>query len=271
MLTTAEFKRLRIAPPAGHEAAQWYEVTAPTSAAVVASNISKSYGQKPALVGVNISVRPRERLALIGVNGAGKTTLLHLVVGAHKACHGRLLVFGQSPLRPATRAQIGFAPQMLALYPDLTAAENIEFFASLYGLQGDALRQATVRALELCELSARSGERAASLSGGMQRRLNLGCAIAHRPKLLVLDEPTAGVDPLSRQQILATLRTLRHDGTTILLATHLLAEVTELCDRVAVLDAGRLLTLESPQRLEREYGSLEEAVVRLIAVEEERI
>jgi ABC-2 type transport system ATP-binding protein len=246
------------------------EVDALAEAPFIASDITKSYGRRRALDGVDMVVQKREALALIGANGAGKTTLLHLVVGAHEPDRGRIFVFGQSPSKPSTRAQIGFAPQMLALYPDLTARENVQFFASLYGLRGDALRQATLRALELTELTARSRQRAGALSGGMQRRLNLACAIVHRPKLLVLDEPTAGVDPLSRRQILATLRALRKDGATILLATHLMPEVAELCDRVAVLGSGRLLALQSPLELERQHGSLDAAASRMIGDAQEQ-
>jgi ABC-2 type transport system ATP-binding protein len=239
----------------------------PEQPAVIATELSKDYGRHRALADFDVELERGEALGLIGANGAGKTTLLHLVVGEHRPTRGTILVFGRCASDTQARVRIGFAPQMLALYPDLTARENVEFFARLCGVRRDQLERATARALELTELSSRSRARTDSLSGGMQRRLNLACAIAHRPDLLVLDEPTAGVDAASRRQISCTLSALHGEGASIMLATHLLTEVVELCDRVAVLDRGRLVALKSPRQLEREHGSLEAAACRLKAPE----
>jgi ABC-2 type transport system ATP-binding protein len=225
----------------------------------------RSYGPRRALDRVSFEVRRGETLGLLGVNGAGKTTLVHLLAGIAEPDGGRIaFADGADPRAPHARRRVGVAFQELAVYPELEVAENVRFFARLYGLAGRALKDAVDEALERVVLSDRRGCRAKSLSGGMLRRLNLACAIVHRPELLLLDEPTAALDPKTRALLVDGLSRIAESGTTIVLSTHHLDEAEQLCDRVAILDAGRLVAIGTPEELAAEHGG------GLVEVEYER-
>lgn len=237
--------------------------------------LRKSYGRIAAVDGVSFEVRRGETFGLLGPNGAGKTTTLHCLVGALSPDAGRIEIGGENdPSRPSVRARIGAAPQALALYPELSGEENLRFFGRLYGLAGSRLRDRVAWSLEFAGLNDRRRDRVAVYSGGMQRRLNLACAVVHDPAVLLLDEPTAGVDPQSRNRIFESIQALKRDGRTVVYTTHYMEEAQRLCDRVAVMDAGRILALDSVDRLIDRHGgpSVVEAEVdgRPIRVETDR-
>jgi ABC-2 type transport system ATP-binding protein len=215
----------------------------------------RSYGPRRALDRVSLEVLRGETLALLGVNGAGKTTLIHLLAGLSDPDSGSVrFVDGSDPRATRARSKIGVAFQDLAVYPELEVAENVRFFARLYGLHSRALDDAVDEALERVALTDRRHCRAKSLSGGMLRRLNLACAIAHRPDLLLLDEPTAALDPKSRALLVEGLARIAASGTTIVLSTHHLEDAERLSDRVAILDSGRLVAIGTPEELAAEHG-----------------
>jgi ABC-2 type transport system ATP-binding protein len=214
------------------------------SAAVLAcSALTKHFGDLAAVTDVGFEVQRGETYGLLGPNGAGKTTTISMLCGLLTAEVGTVVVSGQ-PLTAhsvAARAAIGYVPQELAIYPDLSARENLRFFAGLYGLGGVALRARVDEVLDVIGLRSRADDRAAEYSGGMQRRLNIGIGLLHQPALLVLDEPTVGVDPQSRNAILESVEQLSGEGMAVLYTTHYMEEAERLCDRIGIMDAGRLI------------------------------
>lgn len=199
-------------------------------------------GQRQALDGVDLSVDSGELLALLGPNGAGKTTLLRACSGRIQLREGTVRVAGRNPATdPVARRALGIVPQSIALYPQLSAQDNLSVFAQLAGLRGQARTAAVARALQRAGLQARAADIVKNLSGGMQRRLNIVAGSLHEPRLLLLDEPTVGVDPAARESIHAVLEALRAEGMGILLTTHDLEQAAELADRVAFMQAGRIV------------------------------
>jgi ABC-2 type transport system ATP-binding protein len=219
--------------------------------------VVKRYGQRVAVDHLDFSVEPGEIFGLLGPNGAGKSTSVGLAVGILRSDAGRVALAGDgggSPATPRVRARIGLAPQALALYELLSGEENLAFFGRLQGLRGGALRQRVNAALDFAGLSDRRRDRVDRYSGGMKRRLNLAAAILHQPRLLLLDEPTAGVDPQSRNQIFENILALKRQGTTIVYTTHYMEEAARLCDRVAIIDRGKLLALDTVPALLGAHG-----------------
>jgi ABC-2 type transport system ATP-binding protein len=213
--------------------------------------LEKRYGVIEAVAGVTFEIHQGEVFGLLGLNGAGKTTLISLVATERRPSGGDALLFGQS-IRDqprAVRQMIGVAPQEIALYPMLTPAENLRFFGRMYGVSRSALASRIEELLHFVGLEDRGNDRVATFSGGMKRRLNLAVALVHRPKLLLLDEPTAGVDPRSRDQILKIVRRLRDSGDAILYTTHHMEEAEGLCDRVGILSEGKLIALGTLEAL----------------------
>ncbi len=203
----------------------------------------KRFGGRTAVDGLSFQIQRGEAVGLLGPNGAGKTTTLSLLVGLLTPDAGTVAIHGmalQGDTDPVKR-HIGLATQELALYEELTAMDNLGFFGSLYGLRGDALAQACRRVLEFAGLADRAQEPVKGFSGGMKRRLNLAVALLHDPDLLLLDEPTVGVDPQSRNALLESIEDLRRQGKTIVYTTHYMEEVERLCERVIVVDHGRIL------------------------------
>ncbi len=225
------------------------------SAAIAVRDLRKSYGDITAVDGISFEVARGETFGLLGPNGAGKTTTIHMIVGALRPDAGSIAVDGEAdPTRPAARLKIGTAPQSLALYGDLTGEENLAFFGTLYGLSGPRLRERVGWALEFSGLGGRRRQRSSAYSGGMQRRLNLVCGLLHDPPVILLDEPTVGVDPQSRNQIFESIEALRKQGRTILYTTHYMEEAERLCDRVAIMDRGRILALDTVDALREKHG-----------------
>ena len=205
----------------------------------------------PALRGLDLFVEAGEFFGLLGPNGAGKTTLLSILCGLRKATGGRVILAGEDVTRnPAPiRSRIGLVPQDIALYPSLTAFENLAFFGRMYGLAGAALRARVQECLAMVGLENHAGRRVETYSGGMKRRANLAAGLLHHPPILILDEPTVGIDAQSRNLIFQNLRALNQAGMTLVYATHYMEEAEQFCGRVAILDEGRCLTQGSPAAL----------------------
>jgi ABC-2 type transport system ATP-binding protein len=227
-------------------------------------NLSKSFGARLAVDNVAFDVNAGESFGLLGPNGAGKTTTMHLLMGLLEPDAGEIEIAGATdPTRRAVRQNIGLAPQALALYEDLTAEQNVAFFGRLYGLGGAKVDQHVAWALDFVGLSERKRELVRTYSGGMARRLNLACALVHNPPVLLLDEPMAGVDPQSRNLLLENIRHLKAHGRTIVYSSHYLSEAESLCDRVAIMDEGRILALDTVEDLVAGYGGPNQVHVEL--------
>jgi linearmycin/streptolysin S transport system ATP-binding protein len=218
--------------------------------------VSKRYGEMEAVADVSFDVRQGEIFGLLGLNGAGKTTLISILATERRPSSGDALVLGHSirDERQAVRQLIGVAPQDLALYPMLTAAENLRFFGRIYGIGGKQLSGRVDELLRFVGLQERSDDLVAKYSVGMKRRLNLAVALVHRPKLILLDEPTAGVDPRSREEILQLVRRLRDEGNAVLYTTHYMDEAEALCDRLCILNRGRIAAVGTLTALVRKLG-----------------
>jgi len=217
--------------------------------------ITKSFGAVTALAGVDFTVQRGETFGLLGPNGAGKTTTMAVLAGLLRPDRGEVWIDGKrDPTVPAVRRCLGVAPQELAIYEELSAEENLRFFGRLFGLGGRDLAARVDEGLAFAGLEARRRDRAGTFSGGMKRRLNLACALVHGPAVLLCDEPTVGVDPQSRQHILDGIQRLRHGGLTLVYTTHHLEEAAQLCDRVAIVDRGRVLALDTVAELVRRHG-----------------
>lgn len=219
--------------------------------------IEKRYGPNQALAGVSFQVAEGELFGLLGPNGAGKTTLMSILSCLLAADSGaaRLMGHGIRPGNRQLRRHIGIVPQELAIYGELTARENLTFFGKLYGIAGRTLDDKVQRVLAATGLESRADDRAETFSGGMKRRLNLGAALVHEPSLILLDEPTTGVDPQSRNHIFEEIRRLNALGVTIIYTSHYLEEVATLCTRIGIIDHGQLIALGSlPELLSRLEG-----------------
>jgi ABC-2 type transport system ATP-binding protein len=218
-------------------------------------DVRKSFGTIVAVDGLSLSVRKGEVLGLLGPNGAGKSTSVSLAVGLLVPESGTVTIEGHgNPAAPEVRQAIGVAPQALAVYDLLTGEENLRFFGEVYGLAGARLDERVKWCLDFVGLADRKGDRAGGYSGGMKRRLNLAAAVLHEPELLLLDEPTVGVDPQSRNRIFESIEALHRDGRTIIYTTHYMEEAERLCDRIAIVDAGKLLALGTLAELIAAHG-----------------
>jgi ABC-2 type transport system ATP-binding protein len=217
-------------------------------------NLRKSYGSTVAVDGVSFDVRPGETFGLLGPNGAGKTTTIGAMIGLLAPDSGSITVNGATPNAAEARLAIGVAPQTLALYEDLSALENLTFFGRLYQLSGAKLRERVGWALEFAGLEDRRRDRVKTYSGGMKRRLNMAVALVHDPRVIIFDEPTVGVDPQSRNHIFDRIEQLKAAGRTIVYTTHYMEEAQRLCDRVAIMDHGRILDLDAVPALIARHG-----------------
>ena len=220
------------------------------------NRVRKCYGKLVAVDDLTVSVERGEIFGLLGPNGAGKSTTVHLAVGLLTPDSGSVTIEGfGSPVVPAVRSRIGVAPQALSLYENLSADENLAFFGRMYGLSGRRLVERVQASLEFVGLIERRRDLMKNYSGGMRRRLNLAAAILHEPDLLLLDEPTVGVDPQSRNSIFENILALRDSGRTIVYTTHYMEEAERLCDRVCIMDRGRMLALDTVSRLLANHGA----------------
>lgn len=223
-------------------------------------SVTKRYGSLTALDQVSLEIARGEFFGLLGPNGAGKSTLMSLVAGLRECDDGSIELDGQPLLvrDAAMRTALGLVPQSIALYDDLSAEQNLRIFGSLYGLRGAVLRERVDEALEAAKLTDRRRHQVKTFSGGMKRRLNLVCSLLHRPKLLLCDEATVGVDPQSRNAIFDFLEARNREGLTIIYSTHYMEEATRLCSRIGIIDHGRIHAL----------GTLDELLTKLPFEEE---
>ncbi len=228
--------------------------------------LRKSFGDTVAVKNASFSVEPGSCFGLLGPNGAGKTTVISILTGTLDADGGTVLLDGElvSVNNPAPKRKIGYVPQDLALYSEINAIDNLRFFGSLYGLVGQHLTNRIESCLELTGLKDRSNEPVANFSGGMKRRLNIAAALLHEPDLVILDEPTVGVDPQSRNAIFDALEVLNSKGKTIIYTTHYMEEVERLCQRVAIMDNGTVIAQESMSNIKRLMPAKNEVFVELV-------
>ncbi|HEU4540471.1 MAG TPA: ABC transporter ATP-binding protein [Jiangellaceae bacterium] len=231
----------------------------PDARLVEADNLHKRFGDIHAVDGVSLHIEAGETYGLLGPNGAGKTTTINILTGLLEPDEGTVTVAG-ARIRPgstAGKSAIGLVPQDLAIYPDLTGEENLRFFASLYGLQRAEARARIDEVLDVIGLADRRKDRTSKYSGGMKRRLNIGLGLLNRPQLLVLDEPTVGVDPQSRNAILESVEALSGEGMAVLYTTHYMEEAERLCDRIAIIDSGKVIAEGTTQQLVASIGERE--------------
>lgn len=214
-------------------------------------SVTRTYGDFVAVDRLSLAVREGEIFGLLGPNGAGKSTTIHMMASLLRVTEGTIEILGQNIAthRRFAKRHIGLVPQDIAIYEDMTAYENVQFFAGLYGLRGKELRQRTEEALAFVGLEDRRRGYPKHFSGGMKRRLNIACAIAHRPRLVIMDEPTVGIDPQSRQYILNAIRQLNATGCTIIYSSHYMEEVEELCTRIAIMDHGKIIAEGTKEQL----------------------
>jgi len=236
-----------------------------TEPVLACSDLRKSFGDLVAVDGVGFTIAPGETYGLLGPNGAGKTTTISMIAGLLERDDGEVLVAGR-PLDTtsvAVKSEIGYVPQDLAIYPDLSGRENLRFFGRLYGLSGEELGRRIDDVLEIVGLRDRAGDLAKEYSGGMKRRLNIGIGLLHRPRLLILDEPTVGVDPQSRNAILESVDRLSVEGMAVLYTTHYMEEAERLCDRVGIIDLGELKAEGTRRELVSLVGQRDQVVLSL--------
>jgi ABC-2 type transport system ATP-binding protein len=224
-----------------------------STAAVVASGLVRTFGAQRAVDGLDLEVPRGQCLGLLGPNGAGKTTTLRILATLTAQTEGHVRVLGLDPREQGAelRGRIGVVPQEVALYDTLSARENLEFFASLYGLNAQKTDERVRWGLATAGLEDRADSRVGDFSGGMKRRLNIVAALLHEPELVFLDEPTVGIDPQSRNHIFEMVDALREAGTTMIYTTHQLGEVERVCDRIVVMDAGRAVAAGTLEELQR--------------------
>lgn len=220
-------------------------------------NLTKGYNGKPVVKDLNLQIQKGEAFGLLGPNGAGKSTTISMISGLLPPDQGSIFVDGINMLKETKKAQqlIGVVPQEIALYPAMNARENLMFWGRMYGLKGKFLKDQVEKTLEIIGLTDRAKDKVGEYSGGMKRRVNIGASILHNPKLLIMDEPTVGIDPQSRNHILETVKQLNEDGMTIIYTSHYMEEVQLLCERIGIMDHGELIACGSIKELSDMIGN----------------
>ena len=224
-------------------------------------NLVKRYGDFLALDNVNMKIEEGEIVGLLGPNGAGKTTTINTILGLSKIDSGEIKVFGKNLKESEIeiKRNIGIVPQEIAIYDDLTAYENVSYFGSLYGIRGSLLKERSLEALSFTGLIDKEKDFPKKFSGGMKRRLNIACAIVHHPKLIIMDEPTVGIDPQSRKRILNSVKELNKMGSTVIYTSHYMEEVEEICTNIIIMDLGRVIAKGTKEEL-KDLVAVEEKV-----------
>ncbi len=219
-------------------------------------DLHKSFGSLKAVDGVDFAIQSGETFSLLGPNGAGKSTTISMISGLIKADQGDASILGHSIRSDpqAARQNLGVVPQDIALYPDLSAQENLVFWGQMFGLRGGELKSRVKSALERIELTERQNGKVGTFSGGMKRRLNIAAALLHNPRVIILDEPTVGIDPQSRRHILDWIKELHDQGVSVLYTTHYMEEAAELSDRIAIMDNGKIIAQGNHTELIRLVG-----------------
>jgi ABC-2 type transport system ATP-binding protein len=211
--------------------------------AIEVKELKKSFGDLQAVRGVDFFANQGEILSLLGPNGAGKSTTISIISGLLQPCAGDAFIMGHSVTRDpkAAKSNLGVIPQEIALYPDLSARENLLFWGKMYGLRGNTLKQRVDEIFETIDLTDRQKDKVGKFSGGMKRRVNIAVALLHKPAVVIMDEPTVGIDPQSRRHILDSVKELNRQGTTVLYTTHYMEEAAELSDHIAIMDQGQII------------------------------
>ena len=238
-----------------------------TKPAIEVQNLHKVFGEVKAVQGIDFTVQAGEIFSLLGPNGAGKTTTISMISCLLRPNEGDVLVMGHSVRKDpqAVKACLGVVPQEIALYEDLSARENLSFWGKMYGLRGEQLRQRVDEVLEVIGLADRQKGAVGKFSGGMKRRLNIGIALLHKPQLIIMDEPTVGIDPQSRRSILDSVLQLNREGSTVLYTTHYMEEAQELSDHIAIMDHGKLIAMGTHEELVKIVGEMDRLEVTLSA------
>jgi ABC-2 type transport system ATP-binding protein len=235
--------------------------------AIEVQNLHKAFGETKAVAGVSFNVEQGEIFSLLGPNGAGKTTTLSMLSCLLRPDDGDAVVLGHSINKDSmgVKSVLGVVPQEIALYEDLSARENLTFWGKMYGLRGEPLKKRVDEVLEIIGLADRAKERIKKYSGGMKRRVNIGVALLHKPQILYMDEPTAGIDPQSRRSILDSVLKLKNEGTTVLYTTHYMEEAQELSDHIAIMDYGKLIATGSHAELVKIVGEADRIILTINA------
>lgn len=241
---------------------------AKSNSVVEIKDLVKKYKDSLAVDNVNLNILRGEIYGLLGPNGAGKSTIINIISGILNPTYGEVSIFGESTKNKYAKRQIGLVPQNLAIYSEYTAYENIKFFGKLYGLRGRELEHSIKEVLKFTGLEKVSNSRTKTFSGGMMRRLNIACGIVHNPKLIIMDEPTVGIDAQSRNHILDSIKKLNENGATIIYTSHYMEEVENLCTRIGIIDHGQIIAEGTKEELKNivsdsttlniEVGSCEE-------------
>ncbi len=231
-------------------------------------NLVKRYNDFLAVDNVSLNIGEGEIYGLLGPNGAGKTTTINTLIGLIKADNGEINIHGRNinKYSDEVKREIGIVPQEIAIYDELTAMENVTFFARLYGLRDGLLKERVKEALDFTGLWDRRNDISRKFSGGMKRRLNIACSIAHHPKLIIMDEPTVGIDPQSRNHILESVRELNRKGSTIIYTSHYMEEVEELCNKIAIMDHGKVIADGTKDELKNMVSVEDRVEIELSAV-----
>lgn len=217
-------------------------------------NLYKKYDKTEAIAGVDFSIKQGEIYGLLGPNGAGKSTLIKMIAGIEKKDEGEIIFEEKERNINKYKHNMGILTQDIAIYPSFTAYENISFFCSLYSFKGKELKRRVEKSLEFVGLSDCKNKKAKEFSGGMMRRLHLACAIAHTPKLIIMDEPTVGIDPQSRNHILQSVKMLKDNGASIIYTSHYMEEIEEICDEICILDKGKIIAEGSSKYLKENFS-----------------
>ncbi len=217
-------------------------------------NLYKKYDKTEAIAGVDFSIKQGEIYGLLGPNGAGKSTLIKMIAGIEKKDEGEIIFEEKERNINKYKHNMGILTQDIAIYPSFTAYENISFFCSLYSFKGKELKRRVEKSLEFVGLSDCKNKKAKEFSGGMMRRLHLACAIAHTPKLIIMDEPTVGIDPQSRNHILQSVKMLKDNGASIIYTSHYMEEIEEICDEICILDKGKIIAEGTSNYLKENFS-----------------
>ena len=217
-------------------------------------NLYKKYDKTEAIAGVDFSIKQGEIYGLLGPNGAGKSTLIKMIAGIEKKDEGEIIFEEKERNINKYKRNMGILTQDIAIYPSFTAYENISFFCSLYSFKGKELKRRVEKSLEFVGLSDCKNKKAKEFSGGMMRRLHLACAIAHTPKLIIMDEPTVGIDPQSRNHTLQSVKILKDNGASIIYTSHYMEEIEEICDEICILDKGKIIAEGSSKYLKENFS-----------------
>jgi ABC-2 type transport system ATP-binding protein len=240
-----------------------------SSAPLSIDSLVKHFGATAAVDGISLEVHDGECFGLLGPNGAGKSTTIRSIVGRVRPDAGTVCIFGHPAESPEARAAIGWVPQEIALYPLLTCRENLDSFGRYQGLAGKVLRDAIAWCIDWAALTDKANDTVKQLSGGMKRRLNMACGLIHRPRIVLMDEPTVGVDPQSRNRIFEMIEALRAQGTAIIYTTHYMEEAERLCDRIAIVDHGKMIAQGTRDELVRQtFGGRSDVLMRIMSAPE---